>query len=136
MIQRVQSVFMLLACGATALFFKFPYAYVLGENAHPLMTADHLILLVLTIVLIVINLFGILLFKNRKLQILLNRISILAAITMAGLMLYDYFLGDDYNIRAIQLGQFIPAVIVLFNFLAIYRIKKDEKLVRSMDRLR
>ena len=136
MIQRIQSVFMFLAAVAAALLFVFPYAYSLGENAQPLMMADYLTLLILTCAIIAINLIGIMLFKNRKFQVNLNRLSILLSLALASILLYEYFLGDDYNIRVMQLGQFIPVLIILFNALAISRIKKDDKLVRSMDRLR
>ena len=136
MIQRIQSVYMLLAIVAATLLFVFPYAYALGEAGHPIMAADNLTLLIPSLVLVLINLLTIFLYKNRKLQMRLNRLSVLLALTIAGFMLYEYFLGEDYNIRAIQLGQYVPALVILFNLLALSGIKKDEKLVRSMDRLR
>ena len=35
-----------------------------------------------------------------------------------------------------QFGLFLPAIALFFNSLALRFIRKDEKLVRSMDRLR
>ena len=48
------------------------------------------------------------------------------------------FLGEidsAYNIN-LQFGIILPVVALIFDLLAISRIKRDEKLVKSLDRIR
>ena len=136
MIQRIQSVYILIAIIVTALLFKFPYAFSLGENGFPLYVQGNHILLSITIFIGLSNLICLLLYKHRRIQIRLCTLSILLSFVLGGIMLYQYYFGSDQNIRSFQISQFLPALIIVFNILAIYRVKKDEKLVRSMDRLR
>lgn len=81
-----------------------------------------------------------LMFKNRKLQALLssfNFLFILGLIVMMYMysMRMDYFAGQEVS-TSFTFAALLPLALMFFNFLAIKGIRKDEKLVRSMDRLR
>ncbi len=84
-------------------------------------------------------LITIFLFKNRKLQLKLTFGVIVATIVLFGSM-YLLTFGNNYteidSNREVLLGSFIPVAIILFAILAYQRISKDEKLVRSLDRIR
>ena len=136
MIQRIQTVYLFLAAIILALLFLFPFAYSLGENGFPMFVEDSSLLFISTIIGITLAITSIFLYKNRSLQKTLTLILLLVTLFIGGYMIYDYFLGNDYNLRAIKLGQYLPFVSALFAFLARFRIHKDEKEVRSMDRLR
>lgn len=96
-------------------------------------------LLAFTAAIAIMSLVALLIFKNRKLQILctsINYVLILALIAMMYLysLHMDYFEGagsQSYTYAAI-----LPMALLFFNFLALRGVKKDEALIRSMDRLR
>lgn len=87
-----------------------------------------------------LSFLSIFLFKNRKLQLLLasfNYLFILGIIVM----MYMYSLNMDYfnASKAESTYTFyalIPLALILLNFFAARGIRKDEQLIRSMDRLR
>ncbi len=103
---------------------------------------DETVLLILTIVGIALALVTIGLFKNRKAQIRLGYIgaAICAAIPAAAILLMPDETAQDMAMSKIEssfsAGIFVPAAALIFFLLASRFTKKDEKLVRSMDRLR
>ena len=83
-----------------------------------------------------VSLITIFLFKNRKLQMSLSIVAIVATVIGLGLGLFS-FLNDSANEQAaLGLGSLLPILMIIFSFLGWRSIKKDESLVRSMDRLR
>jgi amino acid permease len=80
------------------------------------------------------------LFRNRKTQLLVNRLAITANII--GLVLaVVLFMNDGPNMQENitpddGVGAYLPFAFLVFAFLANHFINKDEKLVQSMDRLR
>lgn len=94
----------------------------------------------LNILLSVIIIF---LFKNRRLQIKLSKL-LLLLITFQIVAIFVYldasiaFLNPTKAPFAIhyKFGMFLPFISLIFSYLTIRFIKKDEKLVRSADRLR
>jgi hypothetical protein len=94
--------------------------------------------------IVLLSLICIFLYKNRKLQFRLTVINILFAI---GAIILQYFKVQDHAntlvssgvsiISATYLpGAFLPVLILIFLFLAARGIYKDEKLIKSLDRLR
>ncbi len=136
MIQRVQTVWMLLAALAVFLTLKFLFysGTLISDNQyHPLLATDHLLILILTSALgtgIVINIF---LFKNRKVQ---SRI-ILIAIILECLIIFLYIKQtDQYSAGSYSLWSALHILIIIFLFLAARGIYKDSKLIRDSNRLR
>ncbi len=136
MIQRVQTVWMLLAALAAFLTLKFLFysGTLISDNLyHPLLATDHLLILILTSALgtgIVINVF---LFKNRKVQ---SRI-ILIAIILECLIIFLYIKQtDQYSAGSYSLWSALHILIIIFLFLAARGIYKDSKLIRDSNRLR
>lgn len=84
-------------------------------------------------------LVNIFLFKKRKIQVKLGHITtfliLFFYITAA---VYFYSVGNrmGLGIESVLYGIILPVVALIFNLLAIKGIKKDEKLVRSLDRIR
>lgn len=125
MIQRIQSVFMLLAGIATLLlfwtsqdvefsFFSFIIGILIGSTFG--------------------NIFN---FKNRKRQIMLNNISIIINALLIGIL--GYWLlnlsgGIDFPEKGIE--PIFPLIAIIFLLLANKNIGRDERLVKSVDRLR
>ena len=154
MIQRIQSIFLLLAALAMGALFTKPMSFIsiFGqtealEAAPQSMLADgvfdvqdHIILLVLVALAAILFLAGIFLFNNRPLQLTITRIGLIGAILsllLAGVFFYmDYQNMADGTLVTVEFGVLGPVLAIIFAILALRFIGKDEKLVRSMDRLR
>jgi hypothetical protein len=146
MIQRIQSVFLFLAsCGFGLQFITdfftsaASYTGMLGDKI--LEIQDNLILLGLTIGGALIPIVAIFLYSNRNLQKNLAMVSAVLAIILpvaAGGLSVQEMGSNNLQSSGIQpsLGAFLPIVSLISSILAHKYIKKDDKLVRSMDRLR
>lgn len=149
MIQRIQSVFLLLAAGAMGSQFAVPYLQTPDGNPARTLPAladgvlnpqDNPGLLGLTVLGAIVSLAAIFLFKNRSLQARLAGIGagvgvlLLALATFTAKTTLDQAPADG-SIQ-FSLGLALPVVALILNWLAARAIRKDESLVRSMDRLR
>ena len=146
MIQRIQSLLLLL--GAVAVFglFKLPFGSVTPSiKASPIFSdgifniQDHPALLGLFSIAGILALVAIFLFNNRNLQKVLSRVSIIASIIgmvlAAVLFMQDATnMGNQTPSEGFGLG--LPILSIIFILFAIRFINKDDNLVRSMDRLR
>jgi hypothetical protein len=86
-----------------------------------------------------ISLAAMLMFKNRKTQLLLtsiNFILILGCIVMMYLYSIHMAYFEHTGFQNFRLPALLPIVLLVFNFIARNGIQKDEQLIRSMDRLR
>lgn len=155
MLQRIQTVFLLLAtlCMGALFIPSFSFASVDGDtstmqNAAQAMMGDgifniydHIIILVLVVVAAALVFVSIFQFKNRRLQLTLNRIGMAAGILV--ILLAAIFFYQDYEMMdsgqyliSIDFGILAPIIFIVFVLIASRYIKKDDKLVKSMDRLR
>lgn len=154
MIQRIQTLYLGLAILSMALIFAFKVASVVTPQGEAMLTVygasynqapfalDILVVppYVFVLVIIFILLAAILLFKNRKQQMLVGRLSYLIIL---GFLVFLYFAGDALadsleasSAIAYGAGIYFPVAALAFVFLANRAIKRDEALVRSLDRLR
>ncbi|MBL7798688.1 MAG: DUF4293 domain-containing protein [Saprospiraceae bacterium] len=149
MIQRIQSLFLLLATGALGGQFFAPYLCVGANDPARAITSlsdgmltplDNPGLLGLTGLGALISLIAIFLFKNRPLQsrLALSSAGICVMITVLLAFTTKMTLDQTPEGGSIQFafGVVLPALAIIFNWLAARAIRKDEILVRSMDRLR
>jgi len=145
MIQRIQSIYFFLAAVCFGILFVLPMA--LSDQAEGSFLADqiytisdHFALLLLTILGTFMALISIFLYRSRPLQIKLGYVLLLLAIAtplIAYLLLNQQTAVMDKTIHVdLQPGMLAPLGGLLFGALAIFNIRKDEKLVKSMDRLR
>ena len=158
MIQRIQTIFLFLAFLVTVSLFFFPLAGIYSTNAaykfyvyelrnmvpgeasiFSFMTTFPLLLL--NILVGALSMASIFLYKNRILQAKIVRIAILTEIILIALVFFVYakiietnlFASPDYLDEA---GIYFPLISLVFLILANRSVMKDEKLVRSVDRLR
>ena len=147
MIQRIQSLFLLLAAACAFGLFALPFASIslVTSNASVIFAdglfsiQDHVALLALFCIAGGLAFISIFLFKNRKTQLILARLAVIANII--GLVLaIVLFVQESKSMGnaepSDELGIFLPVLFVIFGILALRFIGKDEKLVKSMDRLR
>jgi glucan phosphoethanolaminetransferase (alkaline phosphatase superfamily) len=95
---------------------------------------------ILAVITAIVALFSIFKYTNRMLQI---KLGALISFLILILMMLTYYLFTKANSILLpnQQGEFLygfylPALALIFNFLANRFIRKDEKLVRSADRIR
>jgi len=150
MIQRIQTVFLLLAILALALFLWFPLITVEAPHfsdslkgylvGHTLPIGDQPYIIFFNSILIGtatgFTMIAIFLYKNRSLQMLLCWFAIVLIVAAQAFVFYKYqtkiFVGDVI-LRKWNLFSLIAVVleILAFNF-----IRKDEEKIKSLDRLR
>lgn len=138
-LQRIQSVYLLLASLVGSSLFALPFASgptkpegILSDGY--LTISDNIGLIVLTVLVVVLSLATIFLYNNRVLQMNLGKLNILIT---TGLFAFAAYLF--YTIQAIATlggGLFMPVLVMIFVILANKNIQKDEKLVRDSNRLR
>ena len=146
MLQRIQSIFLALAAAASFGALGLPFAtttqavkgsMIFSDGAYSVQ--DQIALLVLFAVGGALSLAGIFLFRNRATQM---RLSIFALIAnLIGIVFGVIFFmqnSNDVGDNMIKdgIGAYLPIAALVFLLLAYRFINKDEKLVRSMDRLR
>ncbi|MFZ0488800.1 MAG: DUF4293 domain-containing protein [Salegentibacter sp.] len=136
MLQRIQTVYLLLAVIISAgLIFVFP----LWENAQgaEVYAEDNLMIFLMFIGSAILSLMSIFMFKNRKLQFVLGRLNIILNFFLLGVFVYwSLKLPGEMDISEKGIGMILPIVSIVFLVLANKAIKKDEDLVKSVDRLR
>lgn len=154
MIQRIQSVYLLLTTLLSVLFlngniinfigstspvslaFNGVRMYSGGEEPEIIMTVMPFSILIMLIPLVAV--VAIFLYKNRKVQmkmVVALMLLIIAVIALA--VYYVYSVINTYD-SELMFGYklILPVLMLIFSILAYRRIKKDEELVRSYDRLR
>ncbi|MEN8776775.1 MAG: DUF4293 domain-containing protein [Polaribacter sp.] len=143
MIQRIQSVYLLLASVISGvLIFVFNLWTSISKDifAIDLLNRESYLLKsipVLFLVSAILAFVAIFLFKNRKLQFVIGRLAILVNLILLGLLIYvSLTLPGEVSISEKGIGMFIPIIAILLIVLANKAIKKDEDLVKSVDRLR
>lgn len=157
MIQRIQSVYLFLASLILSLTFFFPVAKFIGEkdslilyvfkvvslvpdstNIYDLMFIMPLLAIVsLTILFSLVTIF---MHKNRLGQIKIIRfLMLMIAVMIAVIFLYYYDILEAASGAVpnfVQVGAFAPLVSLILLYLAYKGVMKDEKLIKSADRLR
>lgn len=142
MIQRIQSIFLLLSASASFGTLATPFASAQAQIASPIFTdqvynvEDNVVLLILFAVAGALAVASIFLYSSRKVQMRLALIALV--VNLGGLAFAIFYLIEQVNFASVALsfGMFLPLIAVVFLWLARRNIRKDEKLVRSMDRLR
>ena len=155
MLQRVQTIWLFFATAAIFSLFLFPYLQVLNAdgtaralkvtgvyeqiNGEVVQTQPFLALTIATVVLGLLPFVIIFFYRNRKRQINICYLTIVAILG------YSFWLVQTAknvlgNIT-LQMGNYgigviLPSLAILFIILALRGIRNDEKLVRSADRLR
>jgi hypothetical protein len=155
MLQRVQTVYLLAATVLMSLMLFLPLAEIAaegtgiysvlskgwyiteGESAQLAMATWPVF--ILAMVLVLLTLLNIWLYRNRKLQLRICVYSIILAFGLIGLVYYFFVVGFrqlEEPVYALRFPLVLPAIFIILLYLAFRGIRKDEILVRSLDRIR
>lgn len=138
MIQRIQTIWLALAAIFEGLTFQFPF-YTGDWKEDNVNTAVDLnartttAFTVITAIAVLVAVVAIFLFRNRRQQQFLCGVGI--GITVMALGLYTFELRD-FLTGSFAVWAIIYGAAILFFVLASRGVRADEKLVKSMDRLR
>jgi len=135
MIQRIQSVYLLLVALLAAVV---PIWVPLWETEGvSLFAYDHSWVKYVFIGIAVLAIYSLLRFKDRKQQFVLNRLNLLLNLILLGVFVYHSLnLSGETTVSEKGIGMLIPVFSIVLLVLANKAIKKDEDLVKSVDRLR
>jgi len=136
MIQRIQTIYLLLAAIVSAgLIFVF-YLWTNNEDV-PVFAMDDYLYLGLFFGSALLSLISIFSYKNRKFQFVLGRLNIILNFILLGFFVYQSLnVSGEANVSEKGIGILLPILSIVFLVLANKAIKKDEELVKSVDRLR
>ncbi len=88
----------------------------------------------LSMTLALVSLLG---YKKRQNQFVMNRLNMILNVILLGLFVYRTLtLSGEAQVSEKGIGMFLPIVSIVLLVLANRAIKKDEDLVKSVDRLR
>ncbi len=140
MIQRQQTLWLLLATAATVMSFLFPFATGTAkientsmEKIVELDAGSNFQLVLLSIASVAISFITIFLFKNRKQQQWLCLLGLL----ISGLIVFFFAMEMNKLIKPTPaLWAVLPVLTFISYFMAYRGVRKDEKLVKSLDKLR
>ena len=155
MIQRIQSLYLILTTLLPFLFLKGTILSILNNNGSGFiltlrgifqttgeqvseLIAKPVILQLILILLAVSSVIALSLFRKRRLQKKMVFIVMILAVALAGIIIYYIISLSSETHASLTPGYrtFLPLIILLFAFLAYRGIRKDEDLVKSYERLR
>jgi hypothetical protein len=152
MIQRIQSIYLLIAASLLGGSYALPFAHanvapsptyqpLPATNAFAdgfLQLTDSQLGLGCIMIAAIFSIIAIFRYQSRLRQLTTSWVAILGALIGLGAMGFEYITDKAAitSAAAPDLGGLLPLAGILFIFLAIRAIRKDEALVKSMDRLR
>ena len=136
MLQRIQTVYLILAFVVTAVLpFVFPLWKIDGKEVYFMGNMVYTSLFGLSTALTALSIIS---FKKRQQQFVIGRLNIILNLILLGLFVYRSLnvSGEIALVSEKGIGMFLPIVSIVLLVLANKAIKKDEDLVKSVDRLR
>ncbi|HEY6144143.1 MAG TPA: DUF4293 domain-containing protein [Flavobacterium sp.] len=137
MLQRIQTIYLLLAFVVTSVLpFLFPLWTMADGKAYYFMQNQvYVAILGLSTTLSLVSIIS---FKKRQNQFVMGRLNIILNLILLGLFVYRSLnlSGETPAVSEKGIGMFLPIVAIVLLVLANKAIKKDEDLVKSVDRLR
>ena len=153
MIQRIQTLYLLVALLIIESLFFVPLGEVVVEtqnyklmfngffqiieNSSELVQQTYALMILIPLIGL-INFIAIFMFKNRTLQLRITMYNTILMFSLSGMavyILYRAFSSYDAVILP-NISIIFPVIAGILNFLAFRQIRKDDALVKSMNRIR
>ena len=136
MLQRIQTIYLVISILVMgALYMWFPV--VRDLTGVPVIERSEPLVFGLIFVSIALTIISILSFKKRQMQFVLNRLNIISNFVLLGVFVYrSLTLSGETLVSEKGIGVLLPIISIVFLSVANKAIKKDEDLVKSVDRLR
>lgn len=136
MLQRIQSLYMLASAIVTGVL-PFVFELWTEKSGKVVFFTDVQLAIILFISVSGLTFINIFNFKDRQRQFVLNRLNMIFNFILLGFFVYRSLnLSGETFVSEKGIGMFLPAISIVLLVLANKAIKKDEDLVKSVDRLR
>jgi hypothetical protein len=137
MIQRIQTIYLLLAFVVTGILPFFIPLWTMSDGKVYFFMQNQVYVVVLGLST-TLSLLSIVSYKKRQNQFVIDRLNIILNLILLGLFVYRSLnlSGETIAVSEKGIGMFLPIVAIVLLVLANKAIKKDEDLVKSVDRLR
>ena len=137
MIQRIQTIYLLLAFVVTGILPFFIPLWTMTDGSAYFFMQNQVYVVVLGLST-TLSLLSIVSYKKRQNQFVIDRLNIILNLILLGLFVYRSLnlSGETLTVSEKGIGMFLPIVAIVLLVLANKAIKKDEDLVKSVDRLR
>jgi hypothetical protein len=136
MIQRIQTLYLLGVVVASGLLELWLPLWI-NNKGIVIMPMGELPVFISFLTSALLALLAIFKFKNRKLQFVLNRLNIILNLFLLGSFVYRTLnISGEAQVSEKGIGLLIPIISIVFLVLANKAIRRDEELVKSVDRLR
>lgn len=139
MLQRIQTIYLILATVVTGVLpFVFPlWTQQTGTETAEFYFMNDLSYVALFGLTTTLSIVSIISFNKRQNQFVMGRLNIILNLILLVLFVYRLLtLSGGTSVSEKGIGMFLPIVAIVFLVLANKAIKKDEDLVKSVDRLR
>jgi hypothetical protein len=154
MIQRVQTIYLLSAALLIGSLFFVPLVEIVNVKGevyrfdsgglvqegiqNPQVIYRNLSIILLSIFSVVFILVTIFQYNKRKRQIAFSKLNIFILLALSGIIGYDvwrcvHIISGNYSLKVYLL---FPLIAIILIFVAIKAIIKDERLLKSVDRIR
>ena len=136
MIQRIQTLYMMLASLAViGLYLWFPV--ITDQGGEVVLTREQPSMTGLMAVGLLLVAWSIFSFKVRKRQFVLNRLAIIVNFVLLGVFVYRTLtVSGETLVSEKGIGVLLPVLSIVLLVMANKAIKRDEDLVKSVDRIR
>ena len=136
MLQRIQTVYLLVAFIFMAIIPFFAPLWIIEGSGDYYFMANQIYTIIFGLGSAMI-VWSIITFKKRQQQFVMNRVVIILNLILLGLFVYRLLsVSGETRVSEKGIGMFLPIVTIVMLVLANKAIKKDEDLVKSVDRLR
>ena len=147
MIQRIQTFYLLFSTVLVGLLFFLPFAEITKDgvvyvfNFTGILLEGNMIwngiaILVLIGIILCLQVYTMLNFKNRPIQIRLIKYSIMGLLVLFGIFFLTVYYSFNREQTSFKISHVFPVIAIILNWLAMRAIQKDEALIRSIDRIR
>ena len=147
MIQRIQTVYLLISALLVGLLFLLPFAEIVKDGAVYLFNFKGIVLdgvlkengaslSILIGIIMALHGVAVLSYKNRIRQMRLTVFAVLLMLGLVGMFFYFTYYSFSGAQVSFKIGILFPVIAIILDYLAIRAIGKDEALIRSIDRIR
>ncbi len=147
MIQRIQTLYLIISIALLGLLYLFPLADILvgerlyeytirgiHENGEPVF--DGMLLAGFLALIVVLHLLALLGYKRRIRQIRILVFTLVLLLGFTGVLVYFAHAGFRGEVVSLKLPVGLPLLAMVTDYLAIRSIGRDEALIRSLNRIR
>lgn len=147
MIQRIQTVYLIISVILLVLLFLFPFAEIAKDGMiylfnfkgilqDGILKLNGYVIGVMIGFIIILHGMAIMNYKSRLRQVRLLILSILLMLGLFGMFFFfTYYAFNDAQV-SFKIAVVFPVIAIILDYLAIRAIGKDEALIRSIDRIR